>query len=256
MDWMQYDYFLIDLDGTIYRGTELIPHADTFIEQLKERDKHYLFVTNNSTRTPDQIAAQLQQYGLLVDAHEVFTSAQAAAAFLKPDNPAAKVMLIGEEGLHRAMEDEGLAIVDEHPTHVVVGLDRQFSYNKLAVASKAIRNGAKFIATNTDRVLVTEQGLTPGGGSIVAAVAAASGKEPLVIGKPESHIVDLALQRIGAVKEKSVMIGDNLETDIAAGVRAGVDSILVTTGVSTAEEGRRSKFPPIAIWESLAVGKK
>jgi 4-nitrophenyl phosphatase len=253
MNWQQYDYFLIDLDGTIYRGTELIPHADTFIEQLKEQKKHYLFVTNNSTRTPDQIAAQLQEYGLLVDANEVFTSAQAAAAYLKLDDAMAKVLIVGEEGLHQAIKNEGLSIVDEDPTHVVVGLDRKFSYSKLAAASKAIRNGAKFIATNTDRVLITEHGFTPGGGSIVAAVIAASGVEPIVIGKPESHIVNLALKRIGAVKEKSVMIGDNLETDIAAGVRAGVDSILVTTGVSTAEEGRRSEFPPTAIWESLST---
>lgn len=251
MNWQDYDYFLIDLDGTIYRGTELIPDADTFIAKLREHGKTYLFVTNNSTRRPEQIAAQLREYGSAVEAGEIFTSAQAAAAYVKTDNPEARVWVVGEEGLHSAMAKEGISIDEKEPTHVVAGLDRDFTYAKLATAAKAIRSGAKFIATNTDPALITEQGLIPGSGSIVAAIATASGATPVVIGKPESHIVELAIKRIGATKEKSVMIGDNLETDIAAGLRAGVDSILVLTGFSSEEDAARSTIKPTAIWESL-----
>jgi 4-nitrophenyl phosphatase len=253
MDWKQYDYFMIDLDGTVYRGDELIPYADLFVNTLKASGKHCLFVTNNSTRTPEQIADQLKGYGLSIEAHDIYTSAQATAAYIRLEDESAKVLVVGEQGLYDAIQGEGLALVEENPTHVIVGLDRQFTYGKLAAASKAIRAGARFIATNTDKALITESGLTPGGGSIVASVVAASGQEPIVVGKPQGHIVELAILKMGASKAKCLMIGDNVETDIAAGIHAGVDTLLVLTGVTSREEAERSTFKPMFVWESLQI---
>jgi len=235
-----FDLFLIDLDGTVYRGTELIPGADHFIAELRRRRHKYLFLTNNSTRTPTKVAQQLKAFGLPCTAREVFTSARATAQCVAETS----VYCIGESGLTSELKKQGCILRSENVENVVVGLDRKISYSKIATASRLIREGAKFVATNPDKMLETESGIMPGNGSILAAITAASGQEPVVIGKPNKHIILTALQHLKTGLDKVVIVGDNIETDIAAANNAGIRSILLLTGISQASDIKNALHTP------------
>lgn len=254
--WYDYQGYFLDLDGTLFHGTKLLPYADTFVQSLRKAGKTILFLTNNSTRTPEAVAQHLNDLNLPAKPEEVFTSAMASAAYIVKENRAARVHIVGEQGLEQAMLREGLAIDGDNPTHVVVGLDRKFTYEKLKNAASAIRKGAAFMATNTDKVLVTEEGFTPGSGSIVASVETASGQAPIVIGKPEKRMIDLALQKVSLASSECIMVGDNLQTDIAAGYHGGLKTLFVATGVCTMAEANASQFTPTWLWESLEEGFK
>jgi 4-nitrophenyl phosphatase len=247
-----YKGFLLDLDGTVYRGGEAIPEAVSFVRELKKAGIPFLYLTNNSSASPEHVAARLRAMGVQAEAEEVYTSAMATAAYLAQREPAgADVYVIGEEGLKRALELAGFRLVEENPRYVAVGIDRQFTYEKLKAAARAIRGGALFLATNQDAALPTEEGLLPGNGSLVAAVSVASGVSPIVIGKPEKIIVDLALQRLGTAAAETLIVGDNLFTDIEAGANSGLDSLLVLTGFSTAEDAARHPYKPTYIAADL-----
>ncbi|WP_204519699.1 TIGR01457 family HAD-type hydrolase [Brevibacillus fulvus] len=240
-----YNGFLLDLDGTIYRGTEPIPEALQFIKELRETGRRFLYVTNNSSTTPEKVAVRLEAMGLPTDPEQVYTSSMAVAAYLSEKEPhGADVFIIGEEGLHTALQQSGFRLTAEQPRYVVIGIDRAFTYEKLAIAVRAIRNGAQLIATNKDAALPTENGLAPGTGSLVAAVSVAAGTTPLFIGKPETIIVNYALQRLGTAPEETLIVGDNLFTDIEAGANSGLDSLLVLTGFSTEAEAERHPHRP------------
>ncbi|BCJ88264.1 TIGR01457 family HAD-type hydrolase [Effusibacillus dendaii] len=270
------DGFLIDLDGTIYRGNELLPGAKEFIAWLERIGKPYLFVTNNSSRTNEQFAQKLQQMGISAGPEHLFTSSQATAMYIREqaaaDQPS--VYIIGEEGLYTALREVGCRIVNRmddaetvadtgladredealrlaRPDFVVVGIDRQFTYQKLMTASLAIQNGAIFLATNADKRLPTERGLLPGAGSLCQALSAASGQEPVWIGKPEVRMMRYSLQRIGTQPERTVMIGDNLETDIRAGRQAGLKTLLVLSGYSSREDAEQAEYPPDFVMNDL-----
>ncbi|MFC7439682.1 TIGR01457 family HAD-type hydrolase [Laceyella putida] len=236
----KYHGYLIDLDGTLFRGTERIDGALEFIEWLHKQDVPYLYLTNNSTRTPEQVAEKLRQFGFPATAEQVYTSALAAAQYVKQELNAPSVFVIGEEGLQQAFRDQGIRLTDENPDVVVSGLDRAFTYDKMKKACLSIRAGATFIGTNADRALPTEAGLLPGSGSLAMGMAYATGVDPLFIGKPEPIIMRLALQALGVPPERVLVIGDNLDTDILAGVRSGIDTLLVFTGITTREMARAS----------------
>jgi 4-nitrophenyl phosphatase len=229
----QYKGYLIDLDGTMYRGEEQIEEASRFIEALKEKGIPYLFVTNNSTRKPEQVAEKLNRFNIPTTKEQVFTTSNATANYIKEQKENASVYMIGEEGLTHALEEVGLKITDDNPDFVVSGLDRDINYEKLAKACLAVRNGATFISTNGDIALPTERGLLPGNGSLTSVISVSTTVKPIFIGKPESIIMEQALKVLGVPKEDTLMVGDYYDTDILAGINTGIDTLLVHTGVTT-----------------------
>lgn len=237
---------ILDLDGTVYLGKEEVPGAARFIAFLRESDIRYLFVTNRANRTPAIVAEHLCTYGILCTENDVLTSAQATVQYLKHGS----VYYIGEDGLKVELDKAGMTINEETPDYVVVSFDRLFNYDKLKKACRLIHAGAKFIATNPDKALKTANGLVPGTGAIVAAVTAGSGVEPVMIGKPERLIMDISLQRLGLAKENVINVGDNLATDVPAGIRAGIRTAFILTGVSTREDLAQSDLKPTWVVES------
>ncbi|TCP26571.1 4-nitrophenyl phosphatase [Scopulibacillus darangshiensis] len=248
----KYDGFLIDLDGTMYRGTEQIHEAVDFVKRLKEEGHPYLFVTNNSTRTKEQVADKLIEFGVPAEPGQVLTTSMATAQFIKNEKPDATVYFIGEIGLKQALSESGLTYEENEPDYVVIGMDRDINYEKLAKACLAVRKGAKFLSTNPDIALPTERGFLPGNGSLTSVVSVSTTIDPLFIGKPEPIIVEQALKTIGTAKDKTLMIGDNYNTDILAGLRAGVDTLLVHTGVTTREAMVNERKQPTFALDSLS----
>jgi 4-nitrophenyl phosphatase len=242
---------IIDMDGVIYRGDEAIVGAKEFIALLQRGGVPFLFLTNNSTRTPGQHVTKLAKIGIAIEESDVLTSAQATALYMeKIARPEARVYAIGEEGLRAAL-GERYTIAEEGADFVVVGMDTGLTYEKLRVATLLIRGGAKFIATNPDKTLPTEEGLVPGNGAITAALEAATGMAPFVVGKPETAIFDLALARMGVGKEGVAVIGDRLETDILGGRRAGLSTILVLSGATSRQELENSSIKPDLVFENV-----
>ena len=231
----KYKGYLIDLDGTMYRGSERIEAASDFVKRLREKDIPYLFVTNNSSRTPAQVSEKLLEFDIPSDEKLVFTTSQATANFIYEQKKDAIINVIGEEGIRTALEDKGFAFGGENADFVVVGIDREINYEKLATACLAVRNGAVFISTNGDIALPTERGLLPGNGSLTAVISVSTQTKPIFIGKPESIIMEQALKVLGTTKEETLMVGDYYDTDILAGINTGMDTLLVHTGVTTKE---------------------
>lgn len=238
----EYKGYLIDLDGTLYRGDQVIPGALEFVSWLSENKIPYLFLTNNSTRSPKWVAEKLRRFGFPAEAEQVYTSSLACARYLEEKEEVKSVYIVGEEGLYQAITDAGFVLTDNQPDAVVVGLDRAFTYEKMKKAFLGIQAGALFIGTNADRALPTEDGLWPGSGSLAMGIAAAAGRNPRFIGKPEPVMMRYALEKLGCKKEEVLVIGDNLQTDILAGVRGGMDTLLVYTGITTPEMAKRSEI--------------
>lgn len=242
--------FILDLDGVVYRGSEAVPNASKRIAALREKGR-VLFLTNNSTRTRAEYVEKLLGFGIPAQVEDVVTSAYIAATYIREKSPEAKVYVIGEEGLKRELEALGVKTGEEGCTVVLVGLDREFDYRKLTLAAELIRRGAEFVATNTDATLITEKGLLPGAGAMVAAVRAATGKEPVVVGKPSDIAADAVLKILGVEPREVLLIGDRLETDIAMGKKWGMRTALVLTGATSQEELNRSTLKPDFVLESL-----
>lgn len=211
----------------------MIQGADLLIAALRKAGIPFMFVTNNSSRTPDNVAAHLCAMGIGAEAQEVCTSSLAAARYIAGESPGATVAILGEEGLIQACREAGLRLVSEAPEYVVQGIDRSFTYDSLAQASRWVREGAKFVLTNPDLMLPSDDGVMPGAGSLGAAIEAASGIPPVVIGKPEAHLITYATSLMGIDPGEAVVVGDNMRTDISAGARAGCRTILVLTGLTT-----------------------
>ncbi|AOZ91118.1 TIGR01457 family HAD-type hydrolase [Paenibacillus crassostreae] len=224
---------LIDLDGTLYHGRHMIEGADVFIRTLKDNHIPHLFVTNNSSRTPEAVAALLNSMGIQAETKEVCTSSQATAKYIAARTPNARVTILGEDGLRSALTQAGLEEVDQDPQYVVQGIDRNFSYHALASAMRWISEGAQFILTNPDLQLPSDDGVAPGAGTLAAAIEAGSGVKPIVIGKPSSHLMSYATDILGMMPEDVIVVGDNMRTDISAGAAAGCETILVLTGITT-----------------------
>ncbi|SEO64670.1 4-nitrophenyl phosphatase [Amphibacillus marinus] len=248
----KYTGFLIDLDGTVYNGTEKIEAAVEFVSKLNEKGYPYLFLTNNSSKTPKAVADKLTAMGIVAKEEHVFTSSMATAAYVAEQKPDARVYAIGEDGLTSALAEAGLTLTDQNIEYVVMGLDRQLSYEKLAIGALAIRNGAKFIATNADVALPSERGFLPGSGSLISVLAVTTGVTPTYIGKPEAIIVDQAMEQLGSEKANTLMVGDNYQTDILAGIRAGIDSLLVLSGVTKETELEQVGEKPTFMIKSLS----
>ncbi|CAM4153214.1 TIGR01457 family HAD-type hydrolase [Lederbergia lenta] len=247
----KYKGYLIDLDGTMYRGTEGIKAAIDFVHKLKTNGIPYLYVTNNSSKTAKQVADHLNGFGIKATAEEVFTTAMATANYISKNLPNARVFMIGEEGLRQAMLEKSLLITDNQPNVVVVGIDREINYEKLAKACLAVREGATFISTNGDIALPTERGLMPGNGAITSVISVSTQIAPIFIGKPHSIIMEQALEQIGTLKKDTLMVGDNYDTDILAGIKSGIDTLLVHTGVTMEEHLKEKDILPTYALHSL-----
>jgi HAD superfamily hydrolase (TIGR01457 family) len=241
--------YILDLDGVIHRGSNPIDGAVDAVNRLRDRAK-VLFLTNNSTMSRRVVAARLEAAGIRCGGGDVITAGYAAAVYIRKRYGASTVYPIGEAGLIEELELQGHAI-SEDSEFVVVGLDRDLSYEKLRIGLRNIADGAKFIATNTDPVRPTEDGFVPGAGAIVCALETASGQSPLVIGKPNQPIMDIVLDHLGLDVSECVVVGDRLDTDILAGIRCGMKTVLVLTGVETRESLERSDIKPDCVVGSI-----
>ncbi|MED0675109.1 TIGR01457 family HAD-type hydrolase [Aneurinibacillus thermoaerophilus] len=262
MNRRNYKGYLLDLDGTVYRGGTVIPEAVSFIRTLKEKRIPYLYVTNNSSLTPQQLTERLQNMGVEASPEDFFTSSMAVAAIIRQmarESETEKnvtVLAIGETGLKTALAEAGYEIVEKAPaSYVVVGIDRQFTYEKMKQATLAIYNGARFLSTNCDRAIPTEEGFVPGNGALTASIAYATQTEPIYVGKPEETIIRLALEKLGLRADEALLIGDNLETDIAAGAKSGVDTLLVYSGFSQEVDVEHAAVKPTYTAHTLADWK-
>lgn len=251
MKLTNYSTFCFDLDGTVYRGREPIPETVSFIEQLSGLGYAPYYITNNSSATPSEVKAKLNGFGIKVEENHIMTSAIAAAKYCKIQYDGASVMMIGEKGLKEALTLEGVTLTKQHPDVVVMGIDRQVSYEKLAEVCLAIRAGAHFIATNSDKAIPTERGLVPGNGSFVKLVEYATGKAPIYVGKPEPEMLKFIQTSGGYEKDKMVMIGDNYDTDIRAGINFGIDTIHLEGGVTSKEELMTKEVQPTFVARTL-----
>jgi HAD superfamily hydrolase (TIGR01457 family) len=230
-----YDLIAFDLDGVLYRGDQPIEGASSVVDSIRSSQKRLIFLTNNSARTPERIAARLHEMGFAVRTEEVVTSALATATMLAAEGAAgSSAFVIGEEGVRTALGDAGIDVVGGEPDRtdlVVVGWDRSADFAKLRRACLLVERGARLIATNGDRSFPAEDGLWPGAGALLAVITTTTGAEPTVVGKPATPMFDAAHSIAAA--ERPLMVGDRLDTDIAGAARARWDSVLVLTGVST-----------------------
>jgi 4-nitrophenyl phosphatase len=243
---------LIDLDGVLYRGTTALPGAADFIAFLRAHGITFCLITNNATLTPDQYVAKLTGMGIPVTHDELFTSALATAQYLEQQGAAGSTaFVVGEDGLREALRGVGVKLGDESPDWVVVGLDRTLTYDKLATAALAVARGARFVGSNPDLSFPTEAGLVPGAGALQGVVTATTGVDPVVIGKPEALMFDLAVEALGVDRGETVMLGDRLDTDIEGAHRAGLQSIMVLTGVSTRADLEGSAVQPELVVDDL-----
>lgn len=243
---------IIDMDGVLYRGNVAIPGAVEFLDWLAERQFPFVLLTNNATLHPEDYARKLAKLGMRVPADRILTSAVATAGYLARNfAPETRVFIIGEGGLERCIAERGFTITDQNPDVVVVGLDRQVTYEKLSTATLAIQAGAHFVATNPDRTLPTERGELPGAGALVAAIVAATDREPVVIGKPETAAIETALDWLQQPRERTAMLGDRLETDILGAQRAKLPTILVLTGITREPPPESSSLRPTWVWTDL-----
>ena len=246
--------FLMDLDGVVYTGDTPIPGAAEFLRFLRQSGRRFQCITNNSTLSAAQFVAKLRGMDMPVDADQVLTSSQATALYLEERfGRGARVMVIGEEGLVRALLDQGFQLVLRQPDVVVCGLDRRLSYERLKNACFAINEGAAFVATNPDLSLPTEHGFLPGNGAALAYIQTATGVPPVVIGKPESTMLDISMRLLSVQPAETAMVGDGLITDTLAGERAGVTKILVLTGVATRADLPTSPAQPDFIFDNLSA---
>ena len=253
--------YVFDLDGVVYRGSQPLPRASEVIQALRGHGHLVRFFTNNSSLSRSSYSSKLESMGIPTPVGDIMTSSYATALYLVEKHASGKtVYQIGEQGITEELEEVGMKVVtncgdpDAHIDYVVVGIDRDFSYSKLARAQNAILDGAEFIATNDDATFPMEGGgLAPGAGSLVAAVRTATAADPVLIGKPQTYALEKILQMTNTPPSQAVIIGDRLETDVAVGNRAGARTVLVLTGIASREDAERARgeLKPDRIIETL-----
>ena len=243
-----------DMDGVIYRGSKLIAGANEFVERMISNGVKFLFLTNNSEQTPRDLKQKLEQKGIEgLCENNFITSAMATAMFLKQQKENAAAYVLGGGGLINELYNVGFTISQNNPDYVVVGkTSANFNFETLKTAVQLIQKGAKFIGTNPDMTDPTEQGIEPACGTILAAIEAASGKKPYIIGKPNSLMMTMAARKLGVHPEETVMIGDRMDTDIVGGMEAGMKTCLVLSGVSKREDIDNFPYRPDYVFESVA----
>lgn len=246
-----YKGYCIDLDGTLYRGKEPIMETVQFIHRLQEQGIEPFFVTNNASQTPDQVLTKLKGFGVDAKRSHIMTSAMAAAKYIALHYYGKEVSMIGDSGLREALHENGVNIVLSSQDVFVIGMDRGITYEKIAQACLDVRNGAVFISTNSDRAYPSERGLLPGNGAFTALIQTSTGVDPIFIGKPQGHMLEIIQHEHQFTKEEMVMIGDNYDTDILAGIEFGIDTIHVNTGVTSTEKVLLKSLRPTMTIQNL-----
>jgi NagD protein len=244
--------YLIDMDGVLVRGAQLIPGADKFIDRLIENEIEFLVLTNNPLFTPTDLSHRLQTMGLNIPATRIFTSALATADFLQNQKPDGKAFVIGESGLTEALHNVGYVLTDLNPDYVVLGETNTYNFELVTKATRLIVEGAHFIATNPDVSAPTEFGLVPACGAMAALIEKATGKSPFFVGKPNPFMMRSALNYLGVHSENTTMIGDRMDTDMVAGIESGMDTILVLSGITNLDMVNQYPYRPKEIVESVA----
>ncbi len=251
---LPYTTYLIDLDGVIYRGNELIPGAKEFVAWLEAHHKKYLFLTNNSFATEAQILAKLAHLGITTDISHLLTAGQAAVQSIARRFPHGVVYVVGEQPLMDLVRSQELTVASvdaEKADAVLVGLDRNFDYAKLNCAIRAVRSGGFFITINRDALLPVEGGFLPGCGTLAAAIETGSGITPQVVGKPEPMLLLEAMRMLNSQPDETVMVGDGLDVDILGGKAAGTHTLLVLTGRSTRADIEKLHIKPDYVFQDL-----
>ncbi|HXR44114.1 MAG TPA: HAD-IIA family hydrolase [Pseudolysinimonas sp.] len=238
------EFWLTDMDGVLVHENTALPGAQELIRQWTASGTPFLVLTNNSIFTPRDLAARLRSSGLDVPEERIWTSALATADFLASQIPGGSAFVIGEAGLTTALHEVGFIMTETAPDYVVVGETRNYSFEAITKAIRLINDGARFIATNPDATGPTPDGVLPATGAISALITKATGRDPYVVGKPNPMMFRSAMNKIGAHSENTAMIGDRMDTDVIAGIEAGVHTILVLTGISDQAEIERYPFRP------------
>ena len=244
--------WLMDMDGVLVREQDPIPGANEFLTRLRELGLPFLVLTNNSIYTQRDLAARLHRTGLDVPEESIWTSALATAQFLGDQRPRGSAFVIGESGLTTALHDHGYTMTERDPDYVVLGETRTYSFERITQAIRLVADGSRFIATNPDNVGPTPDGPLPATGSVAALISRATGVDPYYVGKPNPLMMRSALNAIQAHSETTAMIGDRMDTDVVAGLEAGLETILVLSGVTSHGEAERYSYRPSRIVDSVA----
>jgi len=244
--------WLMDMDGVLVHEEQAIPGADRFLSALRSRRVPHMLLTNNSIYTRRDLAARLRASGLEVDEDSIWTSALATAKFLEDQRPGGSAFVIGESGLTTALHSGGYTMTERDPDYVVLGETRTYSFERITQAIRLVANGARFIATNPDVTGPSLEGSLPATGSVAALIEKATGRSPYYVGKPNPLMMRSALRRLGAHSESTVMIGDRMDTDVHSGIEAGLQTILVLTGISSRESAERYPYRPTLVLDSVA----
>jgi 4-nitrophenyl phosphatase len=243
---------IVDMDGVLYRGNYVLPGTRGFLAFLREQGICFTLATNNATKTPQQFVERLAGMGVTIQPEEVMTSALATASYLASiAAPGTRVFVVGQDGLRDALLEAGFVLVEDEAEYVVAGMDFRIGYERLAQATLQIRAGARFIGTNPDRTFPSERGIVPGAGSLLAFLETATDVKPTVIGKPATAMIEQAIERMGAEPGTTAVLGDRLETDILAGQRANLPTILVLSGVTDRELLKKSEIQPDLVFDDV-----
>jgi NagD protein len=244
--------WLTDMDGVLVHEGDALPGAKEFLERLVDRGRRFLVLTNNSIFTPRDLAARLSRSGLHVPEQSIWTSALATADFLATQLPNGSAYVIGEAGLTTALYESGYTLTDSDPDYVVLGETRTYSFEAITKAIRLVGGGARFIATNPDVTGPSPDGPLPATGSVAALITRATGAEPYFVGKPNPMMFRSAMNRIEAHSESTIMVGDRMDTDVVAGIEAGLETVLVLSGSTKAGDVARFPFRPSRICDSIA----
>ncbi len=247
-------HLIIDMDGVLYREDDPMPGLVDFFRFLRRHGIRFVLATNNSTRTPEQYVAKMARLGVHIAPTHLITSSLATAAFLgEIAPPGTPVYAVGQDGLTAALQEAGFVLDSHRAEFVVVGLDTHLTYEKLKTATLLVRRGARFIGTNPDTTLPTPEGMAPGAGAILAAIQAATGVAPTIVGKPQPTMFHQAMARLGATPADTAALGDRLETDILAAQRTGVLSLLVLSGVTDRALLAESELQPDLVFQDITA---
>lgn len=244
--------FICDMDGVIYHGNKLLDGVVDFVNWLTDENKKFVFLTNNSERSPRELGQKLKRLGLNVSKEHFYTSALATASFLKRQCPRGSAYVIGEAGLTNALYDAGFSMNDVNPDYVIVGETRTYNYEKIERAVHLVLKGAKLIGTNPDLTGPTEKGIVPATRALISPIELATGKQAYFIGKPNPLMLREARKMMDCASAETVIIGDRMDTDIVAGIESGIDTVLVLSGVTSMES--MNEFPYIPTYVFNGVG--
>ena len=252
MAWRQPEAWLMDMDGVLVHEETAIEGADRFLARLRELERPFMLLTNNSIYTPRDLAARLRLSGLDVPESAIWTSALATARFLDRQRPGGSAFVVGEAGVTTALHDVGYVLTEREPDYVVLGETRTYSFERITRAIRLIATGARFIATNPDATGPSPEGPLPATGSVASLISRATGVEPYFVGKPNPLMMRSALNALDAHSETTAMIGDRMDTDIVSGLEAGMETVLVLTGVTTRADAERFAYRASRIAGSVA----